>query len=119
MERQLSRRELLVEFSVACAALREVGNQGDAMRFDNDRVFRFAIAFLWLRAAEPACQLRKRRLVDEVTRDSWSALCIVRNTLAHGRGEDIGFGALWRELSGGLISMEAQAAKLLGDDSPG
>lgn len=44
-----------------------------ARRFTDDRAFRYSVAFLWLRLAEPACQLLTRRFVGEDPRQSGRA----------------------------------------------
>jgi hypothetical protein len=63
MGREYTRQELLIEAAAAANRLFEVGGRGDLRRFTDDDVFRFAVAYLWLRLAEPTCQLVTRRLV--------------------------------------------------------
>ncbi|MDQ1250834.1 MAG: hypothetical protein QG597_5214 [Actinomycetota bacterium] len=53
MGREFSRPELLVEASAAATKLDEFGSRGDRRRFSDDEVFQYAIAFAWLRLAEP------------------------------------------------------------------
>ncbi|MDQ1250837.1 MAG: hypothetical protein QG597_5217 [Actinomycetota bacterium] len=62
MGREYTRQELLVE-AAAAAKLLEVGGRGDLRRYSDDEVFQYAVAYRWLRLAEPTCQLVTRRLV--------------------------------------------------------
>jgi hypothetical protein len=70
MGREYTRHELRVELSAAASRLQDVGTRGDLRRYVDDQVFRFALAYLWLRLAEPACQLSTRRLIGEQSRSS-------------------------------------------------
>jgi hypothetical protein len=54
MSRECTRNELILEVTAASANLREVSSNDDVRRFTVDPVFRYALAFLWLRMAEPA-----------------------------------------------------------------
>lgn len=113
MGRELTRYERLIEASDAALRLREVGSRGDARRYADDDVFRFAVAFLWLRYAEPLCQLVTGRLVGNAARRSWAGLCDIRNMLAHERSQDIDFAALWDELPATLDLTEAPLDRLI------
>lgn len=96
MGREFSRHELLVEASAAAIRLGEFGSRGDRRRFSDDEVFQYAIAFAWLRLAEPLCRLTTRRLVDDQARREWQGMCEVRNMLAHERDQDINYPRLWQ-----------------------
>lgn len=96
MGREFSRPELLVEASAAATKLDEFGSRGDRRRFSDDEVFQYAIAFAWLRLAEPLCRLITRRLVDDQVRREWQGMCEVRNVLAHERDQDINCPRLWQ-----------------------
>jgi uncharacterized protein with HEPN domain len=113
MGRVYTRDELIVELSAASGNLREVSASGDFRRFTDDRVFRFAVAFLWLRLAEPACQLVTRRLVGAPSRLAWEGMCWIRNMLAHEREQDIDFDELWAGIPSTLDRTEAQLDRLL------
>ena len=112
MGRVYTRDELIVELSAASGNLREVSSNGDVRRFTDDRVFRFAVAFLWLRLAEPACQLVTRRLVGDLPRRAWEGMCGIRNMLAHEREQDIDFDELWADIPLTLERTEAQLDRL-------
>jgi uncharacterized protein with HEPN domain len=112
MGRVYTRDEWIVELAAAAGNLREVSSRGDVRRFADDRVFRFAVAFLWLRLAEPACQLVTRRLVSEGSRRAWEGMFRFRNMLAHERGQDIDFVVLWAQIPSTLDGTEAQVKRL-------
>ncbi len=99
MGRVLTRHELILEASAAADSLQEVSSSGDHRRFADDKVFRYAVAFAWLRLAEPLCRLVTRRLVGEEARRAWSGMCGLRNMLAHERDEDINYLPLWSDLA--------------------
>ena len=109
MGRELSRHELIVEASAAVDSLLEVSSFGDRRRYDDDKVFRYAVAYAWLRLAEPLCRLVTRHLVGEETRRAWSGMCGLRNILAHERDEDINYLPLWSDLT---MKMERTVAHL-------
>lgn len=108
-----TRDELIVEVAAAAGNLREVSSNGDVRRFTDDSAFRYAVAFLWLRLAEPTCQLVTRRLVGEGSRRTWEGMCRFRNMLAHEREQDIDFVILWAEIPSTLYRTEAQVERLL------
>lgn len=112
MGRVYTRDELIVELAAAVGNLREVGSRGDVRRFADDRVFRFAVACLWSRLAEPTCQLVTRRLVGEGSRRTWEGMGRFRNMLAHEREQDIDFVILWAEIPSTLDGTEAQVERL-------
>ena len=116
MGREYTRQELLVEAAAAANRLCEVGGMGDLRRYADDEVFRFAVAYLWLRLAEPTCQLVTRRLVGGDAQVSWEGMCRLRNILAHDRDEDINYRSLWAQLSTTLEEVGAQADLLLAAD---
>ena len=89
------RHELLVEMDAACDRLTAAAGQGDRRRYVDDPLFRCAIAYLWLRSAEPAAQLLSRRLVDHSRKSTWSYLPVIRNSLAHDREQQIDYDKLW------------------------
>ena len=109
MGREYTRHELLIEASAAAGNLSEVAERGDLRRFSDDEVFKYAVAYLWLRLAEPTCQLVTRKLVGDQTRVSWAGMCRLRNSLAHDRNEDINYLPLWTNLS---VKMDKTAARL-------
>ncbi len=113
MDREYTRQELLVEVVAAASRLRELGARGDLRRFTDDEVFRFALAYLWLRLAEPACQLVTRRLVGEMSMAVWSGLCPIRNALAHERDEDINYQRLWVNVPAAVEASLGEADRLL------
>ena len=115
MGRELTRSELLFEASDAATRLRKVSSRGDTHRYTDDEVFRSAVAFLWLRYAEPLCQLVIRRLVGDAARRAWDGMCDIRNMLAHERNQNIDFAALWDELPTTLNLTEAPLDRLLAD----
>ena len=115
MGRELSRHELIVEASAAVDSLLEVSSFGDRRRYDDDKVFRYAVAFAWLRLAEPLCRLFARRLVGGEARRAWAGMCDIRNKLAHERDQDIPFATLWALLTDGLPQTEAQLDRLMAD----
>ena len=116
MGRDYTRQELLIEAAAAAATLLEVGGRGDLRRFSDDEVFRYAVAYLWLRLAEPTCQLVTRRLVGGDAQVNWDGMCRLRNILAHDRDEDIDYRSLWAGLSTTLVGIGAQADRLLAVD---
>ena len=116
MGREYTRQELLVEVAAAANRLYEVGGMGDLRRYTDDEVFRFAVAYLWLRLAEPTCQLVTRRLVGGDAQASWDGMCRLRNILAHDRDEDINYRYLWAGLATTLVEVGAQADQLLAAD---
>lgn len=111
--RAYTRHELIVEVAAASGNLLEVSSNGDMRRFADDRVFRHAVAFLWLRLAEPTCQLVTRRLVGEGARQTWEGMCRFRNMLAHEREQDIDLAILWAEIPSTLDGAEAQLRRLM------
>jgi uncharacterized protein with HEPN domain len=113
MGRELSRSELLVEAASAAEALRDLASSGGRRRYNDDRAFRYAVAFAWLRLAEPLCRLFSRRLVGGEARRAWAGMCDIRNKLAHERDQDIPFAPLWALLTDGLPQTEAQVDRLL------
>jgi uncharacterized protein with HEPN domain len=113
MGRAYTRDELIVEVAAASGNLREVSANGDLRRFDDDRVFRYAVAFLWLRLAEPGCQLVTRRLVGEESRQTWEGMCRIRNLLSHERDQDINYGKLWADIPSTLQATEARLDRLM------
>ena len=115
MGRELSRSELLVEAASAVEALRDVSSSGDRRRDEDDKMFRYAVAFAWLRLAEPLCRLFARRLVGGEARRAWAGMCDIRNKLAHERDQDIPFATLWALLTDGLPETELQLDRLMAD----
>lgn len=115
MGRELSRHELLAEAASAAEALRDVSSFGDLRRYDDDKVFRYAVAFAWLRLTESLCRLFARRLVGGETRRMWAGMCDIRNMLAHERDQDIDFAMLWALLDERLPRTEAQLDRLIVD----
>lgn len=113
MGRELSRNELLVEAASAAEILRDVSSSGDLWRYDDDRAFRYAVAFAWLRLAEPLCRLFARRQVGGEARRAWAGMCDIRNKLAHERDQDIPFATLWALLADGLPQTEVQLDRLM------
>lgn len=113
--RELSRHELLVEAAAAAENLREVTSLGDRRRFDDDRAFRYAVAFGWLRLTEPLCRLITRRLVADYELRTWVGQCDTRNMLAHDREQDIDFDALWVYLLPTLDRTDVQLELLLAE----
>lgn len=113
MGREYTRRELLMESAAAANRLHDVGGRGDLRRFADDEVFRFAVAYLWLRLAEPTCQLVTRRLVGGDSQVSSEGMCRLRNSLAHDGDADIDYRSLWAQLSTTLVLVGAQADRLL------
>ena len=77
------RQELLIEAAAAASKLSEVGSRGDLHLYTDDEVFRYTVAYLWLRLAEPTCQRVTRRLVGADTQVIWEGMCRLRNLLAH------------------------------------
>lgn len=95
----MSQRQLyLIEMGAASDRLATAAAQGDERRYADDDLYRYAIAFLWLRLAEPATRLLSLRLVDERTVPVWKLLNAVRNSLAHDSDEEIPYGQLWTTL---------------------
>lgn len=113
MREGLTRRERLAEAADAAVKLREVGALGDRRRYDDDDVFRYAVAFLWLRFTEPLCQLVSRRQVGDATRRGWAGMCDIRNALAHERSQDIDFKGLWEDIPSTLDRNENVLDRLL------
>ena len=75
--------------------LLETAAKGDQRRFEDDDVFRCAIAYLWLRLSEPATQLLSKRLVSPSVAREWSILTSIRNSLAHLPDDEIDYEQLW------------------------
>lgn len=92
------RKRYLVEMAAATDRLASAASRGDQRRYADDDLYRFAIAFLWLRLAEPATRLLSLRLVDERAVPVWGVLTTIRNSLAHQLDEEIAYGRLWTEL---------------------
>ena len=92
------RKRYLVEMAAATDRLASAATRGDQRRYADDDLYRFAIAFLWLRLAEPATRLLSLRLVDERAVPVWGVLTTIRNSLAHQLDEEIAYGRLWTEL---------------------
>lgn len=90
------RRRYLVEMAAATDRLAAAAARGDRRRYADDDLYRYAIAFLWLRLAEPATRLLSLRLVDE--RVVPRLLTTIRNSLAHQSEEEIEYGLLWTKL---------------------
>ena len=116
MGRAYTRNELLVEVAAAATKLHEVGGMGDLRRYTDDEVFRFGLAYCWLRVAEPACQLVTRRLVGDGANEVWGGMCTIRNALAHEREEDINYRPLWFNLPSSASASLAHAERLLAAD---
>lgn len=91
-----------------------MSSRGGVRRFSDDRVFRYVVAFLWLRLAEPACQLLTRRLAGEESRRTWEGMCGIRSRFAHEREQDIDFTKLWIDIPSTLNQTEAQVDRLTG-----
>jgi uncharacterized protein with HEPN domain len=100
--RGLSRREMLVEVGAAADAAREVTSRGDRQMYEDDVIFRYAVAFACLRLAEPICRLITWRLVGADSWLAWAGICRVRSVLAHERYEDIDFDGLWTDMVSAL-----------------
>jgi len=113
MGRVYTREEMLVEAGAAVARLGESSSRGDQRRYSDDELFRFALAYLWLRLAEPICQLVTRRLVGDEAIHTWEGMCPVRNALAHDREEDIDYLRLWSTLPTTLAVTSAPVDRLL------
>jgi uncharacterized protein with HEPN domain len=113
--REYTRYELLVEAASAVWVLRDVSSSGDSRRYEDDRVFRYAVSFAWLRLTEPLCRLFIRRLVAGEDRRTWAGMCDIRNMLAHERDQDIDFSMLWALLAHGLIRTEAQLDRMMAE----
>ena len=113
MGRVYTRGELLAEVAEASGNLCDASSNGDFRRFTDDRVFRFAVAFLWLRLAESTCQLVTRRMVGDQSRRAWEGMCGIRNMLAHDREQDIDFDELWYEIPSTLKHTDAELGRLL------
>lgn len=92
------RRRYLAEMTAAADRLARAAERGDDRRYTDDDLYRFAIAFLWLRLAEPATRLLTLRLVDARKIPVWSLLTAIRNSLAHDSDEEIPYGQLWTKL---------------------
>lgn len=112
MGRDYTREEMLVEVRSAVVRLGEGSSRSDLRRYSDDELFRFAVAYLWLRLAEPICQLVKRRLVGDEAKRTWEGMCPVRNALAHDREEDIDYLRLWSNLPTTLALTSAQIDRL-------
>ncbi|MDQ1245955.1 MAG: hypothetical protein QG597_322 [Actinomycetota bacterium] len=97
----------------AAVRLGDVTGKGDLRRFDDDLVFRYAVAYLWLRLTEPATQLLARRLVDGDALPRWSKLPFIRNSLAHDIDEDIDYPQLWESVPDVIEYIEPDVAALL------
>jgi len=92
------RRRYLVEMFAAADRLARAAALGDDRRYEDDDLYRYAIAFLWLRLAEPATRLLTLRLVDRRSIPVWGLLTAVRNSLAHESDEEIPYRQLWTKL---------------------
>ncbi|MDQ1246874.1 MAG: hypothetical protein QG597_1242 [Actinomycetota bacterium] len=108
-----TRRRLLVEMQAACSRLWDTASRGDAHRFEDDDVYRHAIAFLWLRLGEPASRLMAQRLIDVSQVPQWAWLVATRNSLAHGADSEIDYPSLWESLPTVAVSTERDVARLL------
>ncbi len=111
-ERSLTRDELLEEMLWAIEAIKEANSLGSAARLQRNPLYRYALAFLWLRLGEPANQLVCRRLVSTVMADRWEFLCMMRNQLAHDRDQDIDYPTLWRQVAKSFDSIYADVLNL-------
>ena len=101
-ERSLTRDELLEEMLWAIEAIKEANSLGSEARLQRNPLYRYAMAFLWLRLGEPANQLVRRRLVGDSTAKRWQYLSAARNQLAHERDQDIAYLGLWHKLHSAL-----------------
>ena len=115
MGRELTRYEVLVEASAAATKLREFGSRGDWRRFTDDEVFRYAVAFEWLRLTEPLCGLISRRLIGTAAPREWEPACEVRNLLAHERDQDINYTRLWEGIHTTLGATEVRLDQLIAE----
>jgi uncharacterized protein with HEPN domain len=113
MGRDYTRQELLIDAAAAAYKLHEVSGRGDLRRFTDDDVFRYAVAYPWLRLAEPTCQLVTRKLVGGEAQMSWNGMCRLGNILVYDRDEDINYRYLWAGLSTTLVVVGAQSDQLL------
>lgn len=113
MGREFTRHELLVEASAAATKLRKFGSSGDRRRFTDDEVFQYAVAFAWLRLAEPLCRLVSSRLVSDPVPREWEPVCEVRNVLAHERDQDLNYPRLWDGLMSMLDATESKLDQLM------
>jgi uncharacterized protein with HEPN domain len=84
--------------AAATDCLATAATHGDPRRFTDDDLYRYAIAFLWLRLVEPATRLLTLRLVDRDTVPGWESFMVIRNSLAHDRNEEIDYSILWGQL---------------------
>lgn len=106
-------RRLLVEMQAACDRLWDTANRGDTRRFEDDDVYRHAIAFLWPRLCEPASRLMAQRLIDVSPVPPWCWLVATRNSLAHSADSEIDYPSLWESLATVAVSTDRDVARLL------
>lgn len=99
--------------AAATDRLARAADSGDGRRYADDDLYRYAIAFLWLRLAEPATRLLNLRLVDERTVPTWGLLTTVRNSLAHQLDEEIAYSRLWSRLPETLETVSGDLDHLL------
>lgn len=111
--RSKTRRSLLVEMGRELDELAAVASMGDFRRYQDDSLFRSAVAFRWLRVAEPAAQLLRRRLVDEDQLESWSDIPQIRHSLAHDFDDEISYWVLWDNLAQASGTWQMDVAQLL------
>lgn len=107
------RRRYLLEMAAATDRLAIAAARGDQRRYSDDDLYRYAVAFLWLRLAEPATRLLTLRLLDERAVPAWGLLTTIRNSLAHQRDEEIDYGTLWTKLPNTLESVKDDLDLLL------
>ena len=99
--------------AAATDRLNRAASRGDDRRYADDELYRYAIALLWLRLAEPATRLLALRLVDADAVPAWDQLNVVRNSLAHELDEEIAYGRLWTELGRTVQSISRDLDLLL------
>ena len=107
------RRRYLLEMAAATDRLARAADSGDKRRFTDDDLYRYALAFLWLRLAEPATRLLNLRLVDERTVPAWSFLPAIRNSVAHEADEEIAYSPLWSRLPDTIEAVNDDLDRLL------
>lgn len=107
------RRRYLVEMASATDHLSTASTQGDHRRYTDDDLYRYAIAFLWLRLVEPATRLLTLRLVDRDIVPDWQSFIVIRNSLAHDRNEEIDYSILWGNLKDTIESISDDLDLLL------
>ena len=93
--------------------LARAADSGDNRRCADYDLYRYAIAFLWLRLAEPATRLLKQRLVDARTVPTWDSLTTIRNSLAHQLDEEIAYSRLWSKLPETLEAVSEDLDRLM------